>query len=69
MHPNYEIETCRCDSCEERNVGIMYLHYGSPVLFVCRDCQPKQFTEYASAEVFCAVLESLFGFDSCATNS
>jgi hypothetical protein len=69
MNSYYDIECDTCDTCRKYNIGVMHFHLGTPVLFLCRDCQPKAFTPIASLVVFTAVLESLFDFDSCATDA
>ena len=37
------IATQECDMCCERKPGVLFHHLGSPVMFECRDCNPKAF--------------------------
>jgi len=50
---------CQCDLCRKRDLGVMYYHCETPVLFVCRTCEPKQFKEHATQFVFNAIVASL----------
>lgn len=54
------VKTCRCDQCRKTGVGLEYYHLETPVLFICRACEPKHFVERATQLVFNAVVASLF---------
>lgn len=47
---NY-ITVCTCDSCNRRSVGVMLHHYGTPVLFQCSTCSPREFERVARRDV------------------
>jgi len=55
----FNIITCRCDQCNKRDLGIEHYHMETPVLFICRRCDPKQFKELATQHVFNIVVGSL----------
>lgn len=55
------LKTCRCDLCSKKEVGIEYYQHGTPVLFVCRGCQPREVAHMAAVIVAEAVLEAVFG--------
>lgn len=49
------IKSCRCDQCRKLGLGLEYYHMETPVLFICRECEPKQFIEYSTQLVFNAI--------------
>lgn len=46
------IATDTCDTCKAEAVpGTQHYHLGSPVLFLCRACDPKSFDEIAREDI------------------
>jgi hypothetical protein len=51
MNDTITIKTCKCDECDHTAPGVEYTSLGSPVLFVCKHCEPKGFEKQARQDI------------------
>jgi hypothetical protein len=51
MEDTISIKTCKCDDCGRTAPGLEYTSLGSPVLFVCKHCEPKRFEDVARKDI------------------
>lgn len=42
---------CQCDDCLQEKISVIHKHMDTPVLAVCRDCNPRSFEEHAKREI------------------
>lgn len=42
---------CSCDDCGERRAGVMFHCRGTPVLFLCYKCDPRNFEKVGAQTV------------------
>jgi hypothetical protein len=40
-----------CDCCGDKDLGVLYSHLGTPVVFTCRRCEPLAFDAVAHDEI------------------
>ena len=45
------IGVCQCDECREEKITVIHKHMDTPVLAVCRDCNPRSFEEHAKRDI------------------
>lgn len=43
--------TTHCDECGAKAPGVMLHHSGTPVLFVCKNCDPPAFERQARSDI------------------
>lgn len=51
MEDTVTIKTCKCDDCGRTAPGLEYTSLGSPVLFVCKNCEPAKFERVARKDI------------------
>ena len=53
---NLEIKTDKCDACGNRAPGVLFYHYGAPVLQQCKHCDSSNFERAARRDIDCWLL-------------
>lgn len=57
-HDDYICEDT-CDSCGERRAGVMFHCRGTPALFQCHECSPKNFERIGQETVARVIAQML----------